>query len=305
LATPKIGLPLIDGNMTADVPRDMNALADAVDAATDSAATPNKIVLRDAAGRFKAVAPASADDVVIKSTLDTAVAAKLDKAGGAMTGNLFAPNVPNRTTADITYYVRPDGNDNNDGLSNTAGGAFKTITKAISIIPHIVNHNFTINVADGTYNEVVTLEGKNGSGLCSLVGNPATPANVKVNSMILRRCTIAVVLNGFESTTTTDNGFTFNRVVGAFVSNLRCVTVSASFGGILIQFSTATLTTSTFSNRSRGLDVQAASIVASENNSGTGNTTGLYAIQASKIGKNGTQPAGTTSESSAGGAQIL
>lgn len=35
--TPNLGLPLIDGAMTADVPRDMNALANAVDTAVEAA----------------------------------------------------------------------------------------------------------------------------------------------------------------------------------------------------------------------------------------------------------------------------
>lgn len=35
--TPNLGLPLIDGSMTADVPRDMNALANAVDTAVEAA----------------------------------------------------------------------------------------------------------------------------------------------------------------------------------------------------------------------------------------------------------------------------
>lgn len=47
--TPNLGLPLIDSNMTADVPRDVNALANAVDAAVgDMSSVPTDA--KDAAG---------------------------------------------------------------------------------------------------------------------------------------------------------------------------------------------------------------------------------------------------------------
>ncbi len=53
-----------------------------------------------------------------------------------------------------TFYVRPDGNDVNDGLANTAGGAFATLAGAF-------NRDFvpgdTIRVAAGTYSGTATL----------------------------------------------------------------------------------------------------------------------------------------------------
>jgi hypothetical protein len=66
---------------------------------TTSAATPNTIVQRDSAGRFKAAAPAAADDVARKAEVDAALVAAqaaqtkadaaLPKSGGTMTGSLF------------------------------------------------------------------------------------------------------------------------------------------------------------------------------------------------------------------------
>jgi hypothetical protein len=208
------------------------------------------------------------------------------------------------TTADLTYYVRKDGSDSNNGLANTAGGAFLTITKAISVIPKIVNHGVTINVADGTYNETVTHEGFHGSGGISLIGNATTPVNCKANNFIVRRCFIGVTLNGFEAISTTADGFAINRAIGTNLNNLACTSVSA-LSGVLVQYSVTSISNSNFSNRNRGIDAQSCSIIASDTNGGTGNTIGLYCVGASKIGKIGAQPAGATAEFSGAGGQIL
>ncbi|KHL96734.1 hypothetical protein QW71_05640 [Paenibacillus sp. IHB B 3415] len=88
-------------------------------------------------------------------------------------GNGAGANTPvvTATSADITYYVRTDGNDSNTGLVNTAGGAFKTIGKAVSMIPQTVNHVVSVNVAAGTYAESVLISGKIGSGYIGFTGS--------------------------------------------------------------------------------------------------------------------------------------
>jgi hypothetical protein len=62
--------------------------------------------------------------------------------------------VKERLGTDRIFYVRTDGNDNNNGLSNTAAGAFKTIQHACDVISSTLDlngHNVTVNVADGSY----------------------------------------------------------------------------------------------------------------------------------------------------------
>lgn len=62
------------------------------------------------------------------------------------------------TTTD--YYVNPIGNDNNNGLANTAGGAFATIQGAIDYLSQNIAHNgdpnvyLNVNVAPGTYGSI-------------------------------------------------------------------------------------------------------------------------------------------------------
>lgn len=63
---------------------------------------------------------------------------------------LFVPVAP----AILTYFVRSDGSDSNNGLANTSGGAFLTIQKAFDTVKVLRDHsstNVTINVGAGTF----------------------------------------------------------------------------------------------------------------------------------------------------------
>ncbi|MFK0339194.1 hypothetical protein ACIQT7_18150 [Agrobacterium deltaense] len=62
---------------------------------------------------------------------------------------------PRILTQDLHIYVRPDGDDNNDGLTNSASGAFKTIQAAVDrISARYSGTGFTVvvHIAAGTYN---------------------------------------------------------------------------------------------------------------------------------------------------------
>lgn len=85
------------------------------------------------------------------------------------------------------YYVRTDGNDSNNGLANTSGGAFLTVQKAVDVIAtlDIGGNAVTIQVGDGTYTGDVTL--KNVSGYATvgnlvIQGNVSTPSNVVIST---------------------------------------------------------------------------------------------------------------------------
>lgn len=68
--------------------------------------------------------------------------------------------LPQWLSSNKTFYVRPDGNDNNDGSANTATKAFKTIQAAVNYVSanfNVVNYVATIQVSAGTYTERVAL----------------------------------------------------------------------------------------------------------------------------------------------------
>lgn len=87
-------------------------------------------------------------------------------------------------TANRTYYVRTNGNNNNTGLTNTAGGAFLTIQKAVDVAASLdlSIYDVTIQVADGTYGNQVVMKAVIGSGRVIIQGNTTTPSNVLINT---------------------------------------------------------------------------------------------------------------------------
>ena len=90
-----------------------------------------------------------------------------------------------RLTGNRTYYVRTDGNDNNDGLADSATRAFLTIQRAVDVACNDIDagpYNVTIQVGDGTYAAGVSLKNYVGTGTFTLKGNTASPANTVISA---------------------------------------------------------------------------------------------------------------------------
>lgn len=123
-------------------------------------------------------------------------------------------------TANRTYYVRTDGNDNNNGLSNTSGGAFATIQKAVDVAAalDLSIYSVTIQVGAGTYTAGAVL--KSVLGAVYIVGDQTTPANVVIQPAA-GACFTAVsvqgryLIAGFKTITT--GGAIQYSIQGSFV----------------------------------------------------------------------------------------
>lgn len=102
------------------------------------------------------------------------------------TGEVAFPNTPfrERLAADRTYYVRTDGDDANDGLANTSGGAFATIQHAINTAYGIIDlgpYNVTIQLGDGTYSQSLLVNGPHvGAGTITIAGNAGSPGSTVI-----------------------------------------------------------------------------------------------------------------------------
>lgn len=88
-----------------------------------------------------------------------------------------------KLSAPRTYYIRTDGSDSNNGLTNTAGGAFLTLQKAVDVATALDNNGYdvTIQVGNGTYTAGVVLKPYIGSGKFNLIGNTATPSSCVIS----------------------------------------------------------------------------------------------------------------------------
>ncbi|MDU0203831.1 right-handed parallel beta-helix repeat-containing protein [Paenibacillus sp. MAH-36] len=193
-------------------------------------------------------------------------------------------NVPQKTTTDMTVYVdATNGADNNDG---SKGKPFKTINKAISIVPQIVNHTVRVNVATGTYAETAVLYGFNGSGVVQLVASGV----VSLNAISVIRCQTTVV-EGFTCTSTTGNGF--YTEYGRMTIFNNCKTISASsFAGFSVVSQNGQILNCTISNKDNAVAAQYGSSVLVSNCTGTSNNYVLVAADGATLTYSGSVPSG-------------
>jgi hypothetical protein len=104
-----------------------------------------------------------------------------------------------KLTANRTYYVRTDGSNSNNGLANTAGGAFLTVQKAIDTVAGLDIQTFavTIQIANGTYTGTVLVTGPwVGSGTVTVLGNTGTPTSVVLTTSTAATSQVKVQAGG-------------------------------------------------------------------------------------------------------------
>ena len=140
-----------------------------------------------------------------------------------------------------TYYVRTDGSDSNDGLANTAGGAFLTIAKGISAAYAIDTslYNVVIQLADGTYSAgALAARPFVGLGAITIQGNAGTPANVIVsvanNNVFVSQYGANIHIKDLTMVTTGTGGYHMAADSGGGITfaNVRFGAVAGSYSHI-------------------------------------------------------------------------
>ena len=102
-------------------------------------------------------------------------------------------------TAGKTVYVATTGSDSNPG---TQEAPFRTIQAAINSLPKYLSKEIAaINVADGTYDEDISVLSFHSGGLdygLKIEGNPSNPSAVKVRRVDVRSCSAVVALHNLS-----------------------------------------------------------------------------------------------------------
>jgi hypothetical protein len=125
---------------------------------------------------------AGTDDFSIKVSSDGSswhTALEIDRSDGRIRFPKGSPDLRARLDAARLYHVRPDGSDANDGLSDTSGGAFATVQKAINTALTLDSgpNSVAIALAPGSYGEAVVIDRPLiGSGPLQITGNAGAPA---------------------------------------------------------------------------------------------------------------------------------
>jgi hypothetical protein len=100
-------------------------------------------------------------------------------------GQIFQTLVREKLTGNRTYYVRTDGNDNNDGLADSPARAFLSIQRAIDLVAFeldVSNYQVTIQVGPGTYTNNLFLRVGVGHVPPIIQGTPNVPTDVIVTT---------------------------------------------------------------------------------------------------------------------------
>lgn len=142
-------------------------------------------------------------------------------------------------TANRTYFVRADGNNFNNGLTNTSSGAFRQISKAIELIEKLDLNGFlvTVKVADGTYDSFRILKGLTG-GKCIIEGNPTSPQSCIIQEVgtdgygiDIQDSWASYTITGFEIRV----DFTANSVISVASGNTDKICLSINNSSVTIE----------------------------------------------------------------------
>lgn len=140
-----------------------------------------------------------------KGNNDTMVLEKHNNFVDAVQGS-----IPEILTGDRIYYVRADGSDTNNGLSDAPGGAFLTPQKGIDTLSQILGGGYSgkVKIGSGTYTSPIVLKSCVGYQSITIEGDVDAPSNVLISTtnndcIKANGVNTKYILKGLKLTTTT------------------------------------------------------------------------------------------------------
>lgn len=208
------------------------------------------------------------------------------------------------TTAPMTYYVDGvAGNDANDGLTQATAVKTPQVAhdKLVTLSGGRLNHDCSILVKGAqTYASGFNIGPFYGIGILSVKGQFASESVAVLSGTVeIKSCSCQNVSFQYFNLQSSLNV----RATLYFELRVLTMTVANAVGINVTNGSNGFIAGCTISNRVSAITA-AFSRILSQNNTGTGNTIGLTASGAAKIGKIGTQATATTAESQSGGGVI-
>lgn len=195
-----------------------------------------------------------------------------------------------KTRADMNVYVNDNNGDDTAGDGSQAK-PFKTINKAISMIPKFLEHIVNIFI-DGDFSTVdLSVGGFLGNGSLTVQGNTT---KVNVRNVNIRNNVVFVSIKNFTTHGKTD----VRDSVNVDIDSIEDADVTARVG-IVYYRSSGRVVNCTISNKSTAMQCEYGTII-SNNNTGVANTQAFYANWGGRILKTGTSPAGSQSASNGG-----
>lgn len=212
-------------------------------------------------------------------------------------------STPQQTLQNKSYYVSLTGNDTNEGSQSNP---FKTIQRAIDVIPTVLLHNINIVLMnEGQYDTLLNVTGRMGHATINIKGNLDNPSNYKIGSILMLGCKARVKYEGVTFNSPSRDIITIEDCTRVMFN--KCVIDSnnpSKVNGIISYNSTIEMSECTVNNGNAGIYSRMGSKVMSLNTNGANNNIALLADTGGVIAKNGTQPTGNVGESQNAGGVI-
>ncbi|PFP88709.1 hypothetical protein COK02_18485 [Bacillus cereus] len=198
--------------------------------------------------------------------------------------------VTTKTKADMNIYVDGTNGDDtwNDGSQTKP---YKTINKAISVIPKFIEHNVNVFV-DGDFSATdLSVSSFMGNGMLIVQGNTT---KVNIRNINARNNFVYVSIKNFAAHGKTD----VRDCMNVDIDTVDDSDVTARVGVVYYR-SNGRVVNCTLSNKSTAIQCEYGTVI-SNNNTGVANTQAFYANWGGRILKTGTSPAGPQSAANGG-----